>query len=127
MRVAVISSEAVPYSKTGGLADVAGALSKALKEIGIDSLLITPCYLQTKGEYLWKTALADFWVNWRGSGYKAKAFYSEANGSPTFLIDAPSFFHRDSIYGYAEDFERFAFFNRAALALLGRIGSAPDI
>ncbi|MGB5012771.1 MAG: glycogen/starch synthase [Pyrinomonadaceae bacterium] len=127
MRVAVISAEAVPYSKTGGLGDVAGALPKALKQIGIDSLLITPCYWQTKGEYLWKTAIDDLWVTWRGKRYHAKAFYSEANGSPTFLVDAPSLFHRDSIYGYTEDYERFAFFNHAALALLERIGKAPDI
>lgn len=127
MRVAVISAEAVPYSKTGGLGDVAGALPKALKHIGVDSLLITPCYWQTKAEYLWHTAIDDLWVDWRGGTYHAKVFYSEANGSPTFLIDAPSFFHRDSIYGYREDHERFAFFNRAALTLLRRIGSAPDI
>lgn len=127
MRVAVISAEAVPYSKTGGLGDVAGALPKALKQVGIDSLLITPCYWQTKGEYLWQTAIDDLWVTWRGRPYHAKAFYSEANGSPTFLIDAPSLFHRDSIYGYTEDYERFAFFNHAALALLERIGRAPDI
>lgn len=127
MRVAVISAEAVPYSKTGGLGDVAGALPKALKQIGIDSVLITPCYWQTKGEHLWSTALDDLNVDWRGGVYPAKAFYSEANGSPTFLIDAPSYFHRDSIYGYREDHERFAFFNHAALVLLKRIGAAPDI
>lgn len=127
MRVAVISSEAVPYSKTGGLGDVAGALPKALKQIGIDSLLITPCYLQTKGEYLWELAIDDLWVTWRAKPYRAKAFYSEANGSPTFLIDAPSLFHRDSIYGYTEDYERFAFFGHAALALLERLGPAPDV
>lgn len=127
MRVAVISAEAVPYSKTGGLGDVAGALPKALKQVGVDSLLITPCYLQTKGEYLWQTAIDDLWVDWRGGSFRAKAFYSEANGSPTFLIDAPEYFHRDSIYGYREDHERFAFFNHAALLLLKRIGSAPDI
>ena len=127
MRVAVISAEADPYSKTGGLGDVAGALPKALKQIGVDSLLITPCYWQTKGEFLWHTAIDDLWVTWRGRPYHAKAFYSEANGSPTFLIDAPSLFHRDSIYGYTEDYERFAFFNHAALALLERIGRAPDI
>jgi starch synthase len=127
MRVAVISAEAVPYSKTGGLGDVAGALPKALRNIGIDSLLITPCYLQTKGEHLWKMAVDDLWVTWKGQPYHAKAFYSEANGSPTFLIDAPSLFHRDSIYGYTEDYERFAFFSHAALALLERIGRAPDI
>ena len=127
MRVAVLSSEAVPYSKTGGLADVAGALPKALQQVGIDSLLITPCYLQTKGEHLWKVALDDLRVNWRGFSYQAKAFYSEANGSPTYLIDAPEFFHRDSIYGYTEDYERFAFFNQAALVLLKRIGVPVDI
>jgi starch synthase len=127
MRVAVLSAEAVPYSKTGGLGDVAGALPKALKNIGIDSLLITPCYWQTKGEFLWKTAIEDLNINWRGGIYPARAFYSEANGSPTFLIDAPSLFHRESIYGYREDHERFAFFCRAALQLLLRLGDPPDI
>lgn len=127
MRVAVIAAEAVPYSKTGGLGDVAGALPKALGRVGVDSLLITPCYWQTKGEYLWHTAIDDLNIDWRGGIYPAKVFYSEANGSPTFLIDAPSYFHRDSIYGYREDYERFAFFNHAALVLLKRIGRAPDI
>lgn len=127
MRVAVLSAEAVPYSKTGGLGDVAGALPKALRQIGVNSLLITPCYRQTKGEYLWNLALDDLWIDWRGRGYRAKAFYSEANGSPTFLIDAPEVFHRSSIYGFTEDYERFAFFCRAALALLKRIGAPPDI
>jgi len=127
MRVAVVSAEAVPYSKTGGLGDVAGALPKALKKIGIDSVLITPCYLQTKAEYLWKLAIDDLWVNWRGGIYRAKAFYSEANGSPTFLIDAPEFFHRSSIYGFREDYERFAFFSHASIALLRRLGAPPDI
>jgi starch synthase len=127
MRVAILSSEAVPYSKTGGLGDVAGALPKALKQIKEDAVLITPCYLQTKGEYLWHTAIDDLWVDWRGGSYRAKAFYSEANGSPTFLIDAPEYFHRSSIYGFNEDYERFAFFCRAALVLLKRIGAPPDI
>jgi starch synthase len=127
MRVAVLSAEAVPYSKTGGLGDVAGALPKALKQVGVDSVLITPCYRQTKGEYLWQTAIEDFWVDWRGRSFRARVFYSEANGSPTFLIDAPEYFHRDSIYGFNEDYERFAFFNHAALVLLQRIGRAPDI
>ena len=127
MRVAVLSAEAVPYSKTGGLGDVAGALPMALRGVGVDAFLVTPCYWQTKGEDLWHTAIDDLRVDWRGHLIQAKAFYSEANGSPTFLIDAPEFFHRDSIYGYREDYERFAFFNHAALALIKRIGNAPDI
>ncbi|NNE66807.1 MAG: glycogen synthase [Pyrinomonadaceae bacterium] len=127
MRIAVISSEAVPYSKTGGLADVSGALPKALRRIGNDAFLITPLYLQTSGEHLWKLAIDDLLVEWRGRQYPAKVFYSEANGSPTFLIDAPEYLHRDSIYGYTEDHERFAFFNMAALALIRRLGKPVDI
>ena len=127
MRVAILSAEAVPYSKTGGLGDVAGALPKALRQIGVDAFLITPCYRQTKDEHLWWTIVDDLPVEWRGGIFHAKVFYSEANGSPTFLIDAPQYFHRDSIYGYNEDYERFAFFNRAALALIRRFGTAPDI
>ncbi len=127
MRVAILSAEAVPYSKTGGLADVAGALPKALRLVGVDAFLITPCYLQTKYEHLWELKIDDLWVNWRGGSYCAKVFYSEANGSPTFLIDAPEYFHRSSIYGFNEDYERFAFFNHAALCLLRRFGTAPEI
>ena len=127
MRVAVLSAEAVPYSKTGGLADVAGALPKALRQIGVDAFLITPLYLQTKGKDIGHLAIDDLNVEWRGRTFRAKSFYSEANGSPTFLIDAPEYFHRSSIYGFREDYERFAFFNLAALALIKRIGAPPDI
>ena len=127
MRVAVLASEAIPYSKTGGLADVAGALPKALRQVGVDALLITPLYLQTKSADIGHLAIDDLDVDWRGRNYRAKVFYSEANGSPTFLIDAPEYFHRSSIYGFREDYERFAFFNHAALCLIKRIGAPPDI
>jgi len=127
MRVAVLSAEAVPYSKTGGLGDVAGALPKALRQVGVDSLLITPLYQQTKENLIGHLAIDDLQVDWRGREFRAQVFYSEANGSPTFLIHAPELFFRSSIYGFREDYERFAFFNHAALVLLRRIGNAPDI
>jgi starch synthase len=128
MRVAVLSAEAVPYSKTGGLGDVAGALPKALRQVGVDSVLVTPLHSSSiKGEHLWHVAVEDLWIYWRGRNVQAKAFYSEANGSPTFLIDAPEYFYRDSIYGFREDYERFAFFNHAALVLLQKLGKPLDI
>jgi starch synthase len=127
LRVAVISAEAVPFSKTGGLGDVAGALPKALRSVGVDAFLITPLYQQTKTDLLQKIVLDQLDVNWRGRSYQAKVFYSEANGSPTFLIHAPEYFFRSSIYGFSEDHERFAFFNEAALTLIKRIGPAPDV
>jgi starch synthase len=89
MRVAILAAEAVPYSKTGGLADVAGALPKALRQVGVDSLLITPLYRQTKENLITHLAIDDLWVDWRGQQFRAQVYYSEANGSPTFLIHAP--------------------------------------
>ncbi len=127
MRVAVLAAEAVPYSKTGGLGDVAGALPKALRQVGVDSLLITPLYRQTKESLIDHLAIDDLSVNWRGQNFRSQVSYSEANGSPTFLIHAPEFFFRSSIYGFSEDHERFAFFNHAALRLIERIGAPPDI
>jgi starch synthase len=127
LRVAILAAEAIPFSKTGGLADVAGALPKALGKLGTDAVLITPCYLQTKGELLQHRAFDDLAVDWRGGTVKCGVFYSEAGGARTFLIDSPEFFHRDSIYGYREDYLRFAFFSKAALALLKRLGPPPNI
>ncbi|HLM61644.1 MAG TPA: glycogen/starch synthase [Pyrinomonadaceae bacterium] len=127
MRVAVLAAEAVPYSKTGGLGDVAGALPKALRQVGVDSVLITPLYQQTKENLIEHLAIDDLRVDWRGRDYKAQIYYSEKNGSPTFLIHAPELFFRSSIYGFREDYERFAFFNHAAIVLLRRIGKPVDI
>ena len=48
MKVVLVASEAVPFAKTGGLADVAGALPRALARIGVDAHLILPCYRQAR-------------------------------------------------------------------------------
>lgn len=127
MRVAVFAAEAVPYSKTGGLGDVAGALPKALRQVGVDALLVTPLYNQTKESLIGHLAIDDLRVEWRGRQFQTQVYYSEASGAPTFLIHQPEMFFRDSIYGYREDYERFAFFNHAAIEVLRRIGGAPDI
>ena len=63
MRVAILSSEAVPFSKTGGLADVAGALTKALHTEGADSFLITPLYDQVDRSLLKGTFIEDLEVD----------------------------------------------------------------
>lgn len=127
MRVAILAAEAVPFSKTGGLADVAGALPKALKNQGADAFLITPLYQQTKSDLLSHLVFDDLLVDWRGGAVRCSVYYSESGGAPTFLINQPELFFRSSIYGFREDYLRFAFFSKAALALLKRLGEAPDI
>jgi len=127
LRVAILSSEAVPFAKTGGLADVAGALTKALHAEGADSFLITPLYDQMDRALLNGVLIDDLEVDWRGRRSPLSVWQSQALHAPTYLIDAPHYFARGKIYGEVDDFERFAFFCRAAIALLRRLGAAPDV
>src|SRR3977135_2605621 len=127
MRVAFLSSEAVPFAKTGGLADVSGALPNALHDERIDSLLIIPRYDQIDPKLSGKVFIDDLEVEWRGKQARISVWQSDTLKAPTYLIDAPFYFRRGKIYGEPDDFERFAFYCRAAIALLRRLGEAPDV
>jgi starch synthase len=127
VRVAFLSSEAVPFAKTGGLGDVAGALPKALVEEGVDVSLIHPLYDTTDRALLHEQVFDNLEVDWLGQRRQVPVWLSYAAGAPAFLIDAPEYFSRGKVYGFGDDHYRFAFFSRAALALLGRLGQAPDV
>ncbi|HEV7905210.1 MAG TPA: glycogen synthase [Pyrinomonadaceae bacterium] len=129
MRVAILSSEAVPFAKTGGLGDVAGALPKALIGAGeVDSSLIMPLYEQTDRGLLKELLFDNLEVEWTGGNRHVRVFLNEDTiAAPAFLIDAPEYFARPNVYGYRDDHLRYAFFCRAALALLKRLGRPPDI
>ena len=127
MRIAILSSEVVPFAKTGGLADVAGALPKALGKQGVDARVILPLYQQIDRSLLKDSVITDVPIEWRGT-VRPTAFYeSDASGATAYLVDAPEFFDKPSIYGHANDHERFAFFSRAALALVKHLEWQPDI
>src|SRR5688572_12273985 len=127
MRVAILSSEVVPFAKTGGLADVAGALPKALREHDVDAIVVLPLYEQIDHALLEDEVIQDVPVQWRGQTRLTKVFKSNAAGAPAYLVDAPEYYSRSSIYGFADDHERFAFFSRAALALFKHLDWQPDI
>ncbi len=119
----------MPFAKTGGLGDVAGALPKALIGTGeVDATLIMPLYEQTNRALLKELLFDTLEVEWTGGNRHVRVFLSEETiGAPAFLIDAPEYFARPSVYGYRDDHTRYAFFCRAALALLKRLGPPPDI
>jgi starch synthase len=116
----------VPFAKTGGLADVAGALPKALRGLGLDAAIILPLYQQVDRAVL-NDKIIHLPVDWRGRSRSINVFQSDAAGAPAYLIDAPEYFSRPSIYGFDDDHERFAFFGRAALSLLRHLDWQPDI
>lgn len=129
MRIIIIASEAVPFAKTGGLGDVAGALPKALRaSAGIDAALIVPFYEATPHTHAGEEIISDLEVEWHEpDSRRVRVRQTGITGAPVFMIDAPRYFRRPGFYGYNDDHERFAFFSRAALALVKRLGDAPDV
>ena len=127
MRVAILTSEAVPFAKTGGLADVSGALPKALIEQDVEAKLILPLYDQIDRTFLNGGSIENVRVEWRGQVHLVRFWYSDTAGAPTYLLEAPEFFARPNIYGYNDDHIRYAFFSRAALALLKHLSFAADV
>jgi starch synthase len=127
VRVAILSSEVVPFAKTGGLADVAGALPKALRELGADAIVLLPLYEQVERLLLSDKVIENVQVEWRGGIRSTRVWQSDAAGAPAYLIEAPEYFSSSSIYGHANDHERFAFLARAALELFKHLDWRPDI
>ncbi len=126
MRVTILSPEAVPFAKVGGLADVSGALTKALHAENVDSSLIVPLYdsIDRSRLKLVDEALGLFW---RGKTPHIRIWQSDELTAPTYFIDAPHYFNRGKIYGDNDDPERFAFFCRAAIALMRRLDKPIDV
>jgi starch synthase len=126
MRVAIFSPEAVPFAKVGGLADVSGALTKALHAHDVDSFLILPLYDSIDRSQL-KISFEEMGLFWRSQTPHVRVWQSDELTAPTYFIEAPHYFNRGKIYGDHDDFERFAFFCRAAIALMRRLNKPIDV
>ena len=126
MKILYAASEAAPFAKSGGLADVAGALPKALVRDGIDARVVMPLY----GDLKFKDTLTyvtnfSVPVGWR-SQY-CGLFMAERDGVVFYFIDNEYYFKRSGLYGFYDDGERFAFFSRAILEMLFYTDFEPDI
>ncbi len=121
-------SECVPFVKSGGLADVAGALPKELKKLGFDVRVILPKYALIRDEYkrkMKKTAEFTVQLGWRNQYCGIEEL--EHDGIIHYFIDNQYYFFRSQMYGDYDDGEKFSFFNRAVLESIGHIGFFPDI
>lgn len=138
MRIVQICSEAVPFAKTGGLADVTGALSKALVELGHEVTLILPNY----SRYMAKSGIDSepigepFEIPLGDRRVLIWLRRSQMPGSnvSVVLVDQPEFFDREGIYqepqskaDYPDNAARFTAFPRAALEAVARLDLKPDI
>lgn len=128
MKVLYVASEAVPFVKTGGLADVAGSLPKALKEAGVDVRVILPKFSQISEEYrnnMEHVYDGEIPVSWRTKFVGIDKY--ELDGVTYYFVDNVEYYYRDGVYGYDDDAERFSFFCRAVLNCLPAIDFFPDV
>ncbi|MCS6806260.1 MAG: glycogen synthase GlgA [Acidobacteriota bacterium] len=129
LRVTFAASEVAPYAKTGGLADVLGALPKALARLGVDVKVMLPRYQFIQAGQL---LMGDLLVPFNFGLMTASVYQDWRDSVPIYLIDAPQYFARDGIYGsrdgeYGDNIERFGFFSRAVLELEKRLGPPPHV
>ncbi len=130
MNILFVTPEMAPLAKAGGLGDVAGALPKAIRELGQDVRVIMPLYKQIKDRYGDQLKFIRWSMNklgWR-TMYSG-LFTMEVDGVPVYFIDNEYYFGHESLYlDYAFDIERFSFFQRAVLEVLGEpMKFEPDI
>ncbi|HPA70818.1 MAG TPA: glycogen synthase [Spirochaetota bacterium] len=134
MRIAFITPEAYPFVKTGGLADVAHSLPRAMARLGHDVRLVIPRYYRVDKERFGLKLVPPPLGVPLGSGEKWAAVYESRFVAevPAYFIEHDNFFGRDGLYddgygAYADNGERFAFFCRAALQALKALDFRPDI
>lgn len=128
MNVLFLTSEAVPFIKTGGLADVSGSLPKAFNQKGIDCRVVLPLYKNISQKYKDQMQLIkEFYVDLDRKHQYCGVYSIEVDGVTYYLLDNLEYFNRDSLYGFADDCERFVFFSKACVLLPKEIGFKPDI
>lgn len=134
MKILIASSEVVPFSKTGGLADVAGALPYALKEArDCDVRVISPFYKMTKDKNFPVKKVAE--INKPailGGVEPFTLLEADVKGVKFYFIQHDGYFYRDALYGtsqgdYEDNAKRFSFFSKAILAAMVNIGFYPDV
>ena len=128
MKILYATSEAVPFCKTGGLADVAGSLPPALAAEGAQVAVILPLYQRVKerfGDQL--TYLCYDYVDLAWRHNYCGLFSMEKDGVTWYFLDNEQYFNRPDLYGYMDDGERFGFFSRAVVRMLPHLGFWPEV
>ncbi len=121
MKIVFCASEVFPFAKTGGLADVTGALPLALEKLGQEVAIIMPFY-QCVQEGKFDLKRADQGVNYAVIGKNIKVYF----------VSNDAYFKREWLYGtthgdFPDNLDRFAYFCQKALEIIKTIGFSPDI
>jgi starch synthase len=129
MKILLCSSEVVPFAKTGGLADVAGSLPKALAALGHDVRVVLPKYGSIdEKKFALKKVCNNVAVSLGAGKENAVIWQSDAmTRVKTYLIENNRLFSSGPLYGQANDPERFIFYQRATLEMLSALDWIPEV
>ncbi len=124
IKVLMVASEAAPFAKTGGLADVVGSLPAALRPFDCEVAVLIPRYRRI--ELSGARRIYDSLPVWLGTTAYETSVYQADAGTPFYFLEAPALYDRDGLYGdasgdYPDNAVRFAVLSRAALAVARRI------
>lgn len=128
-KILFVASEAVPFIKTGGLADVVGSLPKYLDKRYFDARVILPKYMCMKEEIRNSLEyIGDFYIDYAGSSKYVGVLKKEVEGVIFYFIDNEEYFGGPKPYGdWLYDIEKFIFFSQAALCALPFVDFRPDL
>ncbi len=129
LKILYASAEVVPFAKTGGLADVAGALPAELAGMGHDVRVVMPRFSSIDGDkFKLKTITAPFKIPLGNELIDITVAESDAiAGVSTYFIENDALFDRDSLYGQPDDDRRFIAYCRGMLEMFEQIGWFPDV
>ncbi|MCD6187535.1 MAG: glycogen synthase GlgA [Desulfuromusa sp.] len=132
MKILFVASEATPFAKSGGLADVAGSLPRALRLLGHDVRVILPCYQMAEQGARLSKGSHSVEITLQEVTYRASLKQAVADGVPYWFVDTPEFFDRAELYGtaegeYPDNGLRFGFFARAVLEMTKCLNFQPDL
>lgn len=128
LRVLQIAVECTPFVKTGGLADVVGALALNYSKIGVHSDVMLPLYPRIKAKYgLLFEIRAEQVITYGNVKYKVTLYSYQNQNTTYYFVESYDFFDRDEIYGYPDDGDRFAFFSLSCLSFFDMFEEYPTI
>ena len=134
LKVLHVASEAVPFAKVGGLADVVGSLPLALSELGPDIRLIMPAYRNIKSsEFKLKQVSDPFIIELGDKTVEASLLMTDDYNFKVYFVDCPEYFDREGIYGYEtpdgfeDNLERYTILCKSVLEAFPNDGWMPDL
>lgn len=126
--ILMVAGEGLPFIKTGGLADVIGSLPAALTQRGHEVKVVMPLYKKIAEKYMQDLYFdCEYTVNINYHEVPVRIFSTMVDDVCYFFVQHQGYFERDTLYGYDDDGERFAYFQKAVIEMLNQLNYWPNI